>query len=71
MCVNDSISVQLEALKGGHIVGPDNVLTEAGIASFLVKTNESNQLELKAKSKIGEESKILELNDLNIKLYSN
>ena len=63
LCINDTLDIQLEVSEGGRIVGPNHVLCEAGIASFLVKTHELNYLELKAKSKIGEKSKILELSN--------
>ena len=61
LCVNDSVSIHLKVIKGGDIVGPDTVYSEAGIASFLVKTADLNQLELRATSAFGQKSKIWEL----------
>lgn len=48
LCVNDSSRITLKVIDGGKIVGPTTVNAEAGIASFIIKTQDSNQLTLKA-----------------------
>ncbi len=42
--------VSLEVLDGGRICGPSCVKAEAGIASFLVETNNTNMLKIRAYS---------------------
>ena len=63
LCVNDSVEIKLDVIKGGTVIGPATMLTEVGISSFLVKTNATDQLEINAKSKIGESSIIVILED--------
>lgn len=50
LCVNDSTNISLHIIEGGAVVGPDIVSAEAGIASFLVKTNETGRLVIQAKA---------------------
>lgn len=47
LCPVNGIEVCLEA-KGGEIVGPAKYTTEAGIASFLVRTGDAASLKLNA-----------------------
>jgi beta-galactosidase len=61
LCVDDSANISLKILEGGFVVGPHKVSSEAGIASFLVKTGKSNRLLLKAISEFGEKSITWEL----------
>jgi len=48
LCVSDSSKITLAVEQGGEIIGPSSINAEAGIASFLVRTNEERQLILKA-----------------------
>ncbi|TAJ11790.1 glycoside hydrolase family 2 protein [Marinilabiliaceae bacterium JC017] len=61
LCVNSSEKISLEIAEGGSVVGPASVAAEAGIASFLVKTDESQRLVMTAKSAFSEQPKIVEL----------
>ncbi|MEA1897051.1 MAG: glycoside hydrolase family 2 TIM barrel-domain containing protein [Bacteroidota bacterium] len=61
LCVNNSELVSLKVIEGGDITGAETIAAEAGIASFLVRTKESERLVLKAKSTISEQMKIFEL----------
>ena len=61
LCVSDSSKISLSVEKGGEIVGPDNYVAEAGIASFLIRTNEDDELIIKAKSSFAEAVKTLPL----------
>lgn len=44
----NSQPIYLEVLKGGIIMGPSSMVTEAGVASFIVQTNRQKELKLKA-----------------------
>lgn len=41
-------NVRLEVIEGGTVIGPSSVKAEAGLASFIVKTDCSEKLKLKA-----------------------
>ncbi len=60
-CVASSEKITLEVAEGGAVVGPVSVAAEAGIASFLVKTEESKRVVLNAKSAFALQSKAVEL----------
>ena len=61
LCVNNSDNISFEVIEGGSVVGPAIVAAEAGIASFLVKTDESDHLVVKTKSAFDEKSKTWKL----------
>jgi beta-galactosidase len=48
LCVSGPVRINLKVVQGGSVVGPDTVMSEAGIASFLVKTTDSEKLMLEA-----------------------
>ena len=50
LCVDDSSNVTLSVEKGGSVTGPHEMNPEAGIASFLVKTGEEDELVLNART---------------------
>ncbi|MBR8538397.1 hypothetical protein KDU71_22695 [Carboxylicivirga sediminis] len=50
MCVGDVSKIRLEVCNGGTLIGPSTVAAEAGIASFLVRTSQAKQVQLKAHS---------------------
>jgi beta-galactosidase len=50
LCVEREDEVSLVVEKGGNVVGPDKISAEAGIASFLVRTNENDKLVLRSRS---------------------
>lgn len=47
-CHNNGEPVKLTVLAGGEVAGPDHVSTEAGVASFLVRTADAARLQLQA-----------------------
>ncbi len=57
LCVSDSSRVTLSVEQGGHIVGSKVINAEAGIASFLVRTDEEPELILKANSSFAKSDK--------------
>jgi beta-galactosidase len=61
LCVSDSTLISLSVIKGGEVIGPSEIKSEAGIASFLVKTDEEEELVLKAKSSFNETEKVIPL----------
>ena len=62
LCVGDTSAVSLIA-KGGSVVGPSMMNAEAGIASFLVKTDDDKVLRLGVRSSVGTAKKIIPLSD--------
>lgn len=63
LCIEDSLGVSLAIDKGGKIIGPSKVNAEAGIASFLIQTNNSSELVLKATTDFANVSKAIRLNN--------
>jgi len=61
LCVNDQTKISLSVIKGGSVVGPTIVNSEAGISSFLVKTFKSENLILEAKSEFSKSIRSLKL----------
>ncbi len=63
LCVeNNQETIRLSVNKGNEVVGPATMKTEAGIASFLVRTGNVKSLSIEAESSIGKEMKQLQLN---------
>ncbi len=57
LCVSESSRITLSVETGGEVKGPNSINPEAGIASFLVRTDETHELILKAKSSFDETTK--------------
>ncbi|MGM0532803.1 MAG: glycoside hydrolase family 2 TIM barrel-domain containing protein [Bacteroidota bacterium] len=51
LCVEDTSEVNLRVENGGEIIGPSKIKAEAGIASFLIRTDKSSKLKISAKSR--------------------
>jgi beta-galactosidase len=61
LCISDLSVISLSVLKGGKVLGPSEIKAEAGIASFLVRTNDDDELVLKAGSVFNEMDKVIPL----------
>ncbi len=61
LCVKNASEIVLKVIEGGEIVGPDKVNAEAGIAAFIVKTNNVSQLILSASSAFAHKKKMIAL----------
>lgn len=61
-CVDSELSITLSVDKGGEIVSPKTIKSEAGIASFVIKTNfTASQLKINAKSGITNTTKVYQI----------
>jgi beta-galactosidase len=63
LCVSDSSKITLSVESGGEVVGPAEINAEAGIASFLVRTGEENELIMKVQSLVGNATKRLSVGE--------
>ena len=63
LCIEDSSQVSLSVKRGGYIPGAPEINAEAGIASFIVKTNEDNELVLSAHNKDFTTENVIKLQD--------
>ncbi|MDG5800761.1 glycoside hydrolase family 2 TIM barrel-domain containing protein [Marinilabiliaceae bacterium ANBcel2] len=61
LCVEDASKVNLIIKEGGKIMGPSVVNAEAGIASFIISTDESSHLVVEATSSFDKKQKSMPL----------
>jgi len=61
LCHSDSSAIALSVKKGGEVVGPSEIYAEAGMASFLVRTKQDDELVLIAESLFDKEKKVISL----------